>query len=71
MGVGAGVLFLDWMLDSLARTTVPDIGIARHLAPTTLAIAAAVGVVAVAAAPLFLTRRIRRMDIPDTLRVME
>lgn len=71
VGVGAGVLFLDAMLASLARTTVPDIGIARYLAPATLAIAAAVGVVAVAAAPLFLTRRIRRMDIPDTLRVME
>jgi len=71
VGVGAGVVFLDWMLDSLARTTVPDVGIARHVAPTTLGIAAAVGVVAVAAAPLFLVRRIRRMDIPDTLRVME
>ena len=71
IGVGAGVLFLDWMLDSLARTTVPDVGIARYVAPTTLGIAAAVGIVAVAAAPLFLTRRIRRMDIPDTLRVME
>lgn len=71
IGVGAGVLFLDWMLDSLARTTVPDVGIARYVAPATLGIAAAVGIVAVAAAPLFLTRRIRRMDIPDTLRVME
>jgi putative ABC transport system permease protein len=71
VGVGAGVLFLDWMLGSLARTTVPDIGIARYISSTTLAVAAAVGVVAVAVAPLFLTRRIRRMDIPDTLRVME
>jgi putative ABC transport system permease protein len=71
VGLGAGVLFLDWMLDSLAQTTVPDVGIERYLAPATVAIAAAVGVVAVAAAPLFLARRLRRMDIPGTLRVME
>ena len=30
-----------------------------------------VGLLATAAAPLLLTRRIRRMNIPDTLRVME
>ncbi len=71
VGLGAGVLFLDWMLDSLAQTTVPDVGIERYVAPATVGIAAAVGVVAVAAAPLFLTRRLRRMNIPDTLRVME
>ena len=71
IGIGAGLVFLDWMLGSLASTTLPDLGIDRYLSPTTLAVVAAVGIVAVAAAPLFLTRRIRRMDIPDTLRVME
>ena len=71
LGVGAGALFLGWMLRSLATTTLPDIGVDAYLSPTTLVIAAAIGIVAVAAAPLFLLQRIRRMDIPDTLRVME
>ena len=71
IGIGAGAVFLGWMLRSLASTTLPDIGIDATMSATTLAIAAFVGVVAVSVAPLFLTRRIRRMDIPDTLRVME
>lgn len=71
IGVAAGIAFIGWMLRSLASTTLPDLGIALYVAPATLAIAAAVGVVAVAAAPLFLARRVARMDIPDTLRVME
>lgn len=71
IGIGAGLVFLQWMLGSLATTTLPDLGIQRYLSPTTLLLAVAVGIVAVATAPLFLTRRIRHMDIPDTLRVME
>ncbi len=71
VGIAAGVVFLDWMLGSLATTTLPDLGITRSLSPTTIVAAGVVGVVAVALAPLFLTRRIARMDIPDTLRVME
>ena len=62
---------LSWILDSLASLTLPDFGIERHISATTVAVAAVVGVVAVALAPLFLTRRIRRMNLPDTLRVME
>lgn len=71
IGVAAGIVFLDWMLASLATTTLPDLGIDRYVSPATVVVAAAVGIVAVAAAPLFLVRRIRRMDIPDTLREME
>jgi putative ABC transport system permease protein len=71
VGVAAGIVFLDWMLASLASTTLPDLGIERYVSPATVVVAATVGIVAVAAAPLFLIRRIRRMDIPDTLRVME
>lgn len=71
IGIVAGLVFLDWMLASLASTTLPDLGMTRYLAPTTIAIAVVVGTVAVAVAPLFLVRRVRRMDIPDTLRVME
>jgi putative ABC transport system permease protein len=71
VGLGAGTLILDWMLRSLTGSSLPDFGISVHLAPATLLAALVVGVVAVAVAPLLLVRRIRRMDIPDTLRVME
>ncbi len=71
IGVGAGVVFLDWMLRSLAARTLPDIGIDLSLSATTVAAALVVGVLAVSLAPLLLVRRVRRMNLPDTLRVME
>ncbi len=66
-----GTLALDWMLQSLATRTLPDFGIARYVSPSTLGLAAVVGIAAVAIAPLFLVRRVRKMDLPGTLRVME
>ena len=71
LGLAAGSLVLQWMLTSIGERTLPDFGISLYLAPRTFVIALVVGVVAVAVAPLFLVRRVRRMDIPDTLRVME
>jgi len=71
IGLAAGVVFLGWMLQSLAARTLPDLGIGLSLAPSTIVIALLVGVLAVSLAPLFLVRRLRRMSIPDTLRVME
>ncbi|MGI9602864.1 MAG: FtsX-like permease family protein [Acidimicrobiales bacterium] len=71
VGLLAGTAMLNWMLRSLASRTLPDFGIERYVSPTTVALAALVGVVAVAVAPVFLYRRIRRMSLPDTLRVME
>ena len=71
IGLVGGVVFLQWMLTSLATTTLPDVGIDVYLSPTTILIAAFVGVASVAATPLFLVRRLRRMDLPGTLRVVE
>jgi putative ABC transport system permease protein len=71
IGVAIGTLMLDWMLASLTTRTLPEFGIARYIAPSTLAWAAGIGIVAVSVAPLFLVRRIHRMDLPSTLRVME
>lgn len=71
VGVGAGFVVLGWMLDSLATTSVPELLIEASLSWTTLILAAAIGIVSVGVAPLFLVRRIARMSIPDTLRVME
>ena len=52
-------------------TTVPDVGIDVYLSPTTILIAAIVGIASVAATPLFLVGRLRRMNLPGTLRVVE
>ena len=71
VGVTVGTVMLDWMLSSLARRTLPEFGIERYIAPSTLAWTAGIGIIAVSLAPLFLVRRIRNMDLPSTLRVME
>jgi putative ABC transport system permease protein len=71
IGLVGGVVFLQWMLTSLAATTLPDVGIDVYLSPTTILIAALVGIVSVAATPLFLVGRLRRMNLPGTLRVVE
>jgi hypothetical protein len=39
------------MLASLARTTLPDVGIDAYVSPTTIGAAAIVGIVAVTVAP--------------------
>jgi putative ABC transport system permease protein len=71
VGVIGGVLFLRWMLASLAATTLPDVGIDAYVSPTTILIAAIVGIASVAVTPLFLARRLQRMNLPGTLRVVE
>jgi putative ABC transport system permease protein len=71
VGVVGGVVFLNWMLDSLTTTTLPDVGIDVYLSPTTILIAAIVGIASVAVTPLLLGRRLRRMNLPGTLRVVE
>ncbi len=71
IGAAAGAYILRWMLDSISRRTLPDFLIDPVLSASTIGIAAVVGILAAVLAPLFLVRRIRRMDIPSTLRVME
>ena len=71
IGLAGGVIFIGWMLRSLATTTLPDVGMERYVSPTTILIAAAVGIAVMALAPVFLARRIATMDVPDTLRIME
>ena len=71
VGVVAGRLLLEWLLRVLLPSTFPDIGMIVDLSAGTLLTAVLFGVVAVALAPVLTLRRLRRMDIPSTLRVME
>ena len=64
-------MVLSWIVTRMLPDVVPDIGVSDHLAWTTIALALLLGVLAVGLAPLFSTRRLVRMDIPSTLRVME
>ena len=71
LGIAAGRLVLTWIVTRMLPDVVPDIGVSDHLAWTTVALALTLGVLAVSVAPLFSYRRLARMDIPSTLRVME
>ncbi|MCP5027243.1 MAG: ABC transporter permease [Actinomycetia bacterium] len=71
VGVGFGTVILRWVVLSTFDSTMPDLGIRVTLSATTLITALILGVVAVGIAPLLTARRLRRMDIPTTLRVVE
>ncbi|MCZ7526877.1 MAG: FtsX-like permease family protein [Acidimicrobiia bacterium] len=71
VGFVTGLLLVRWMVERLIPDTIPDLGLVTSVAPTTLATAVFMGVVAVGLAPLLTLRKLRRMDIPSTLRVME
>jgi putative ABC transport system permease protein len=71
LGVVAGRVVLGWMMSSQLDKTVPDLGVVPYVSATTLATAVLLGVVAVAVAPLLVSKRVRRLDIPSTLRVVE
>jgi putative ABC transport system permease protein len=71
LGAGIGLLAFSWMNDSLFADTWPEIAIERHLTPASMLAAVLVGVVAVTVTPYLMARRLRRMDVPSTLRVVE
>jgi len=71
IGVIGGLALLNWLITVQFASTFPDLGVVVSLSPRTVLIAAGLGIVAVSVAPLLGARRIRRMDIPSTLRVVE
>jgi putative ABC transport system permease protein len=62
---------LRWITGSLLPRTLPDIGVLPDLAGGTVLTALAIGSVAVSVAVLLTARKLRRMDVPATLRVVE
>jgi putative ABC transport system permease protein len=71
VGVGAGWVLLGVLIDTRVKDTLPDVYIRATVSPGTLAIAVVLGVLVVALAPLLNWRRLRAMDVPSTLKVME
>jgi putative ABC transport system permease protein len=70
-GLAAGYGLLHWFVGTVFPRTAPDIGLVLWMSPFSLAVVAAMGVAAVALAPVPTLRRMSRMDLPGTLRVME
>ncbi len=71
IGLLAGRLVVEWFAVSLVANTLPEVGINAQLSTGTMMSAVVLGVAAVAIAPLFTLRRLLRVDVPSTLRVME
>ncbi len=70
-GVVGGYVLLAWLNATSVADVLPEIGVTTSLATSTLVLAAGLGVLTVALAPLLSARKLRRLDIPSTLRVVE
>jgi putative ABC transport system permease protein len=70
LGLGLGVLALGWLMARSAGE-MPEIEMPVSVSPATIAATLLFGIVVVGLAPLLTARKLRRMDVPSTLRVME
>jgi putative ABC transport system permease protein len=71
LGVAGGIAAVWWMTSELFSSTLPEFGMTVVLTPGTVVLTMILGIGAVAIAPLFTVRRLRRMDVPGTLRLVE
>jgi putative ABC transport system permease protein len=71
IGLAVGIALVAWVVDAKMSEMLPDLAIPLAVAPSTLLAAVGIGVVVVGLAPLLMSRRLRRMDLPGTLRLVE
>ena len=71
VGIAVGIGLLIYLLYVILPASQPDFGISITFRPASVLIVIAFGILAVAAAPLLTARKLRREDLPATLRVME
>ena len=71
VGLGLGWLVIRWMTGSLLPEVLPDVEVDPRLTLASIAEVLVVGIGAMALAPLLTLRRLRRLDIPSALRVVE
>jgi len=71
IGLGAGYGLLAWLTATTIGGVMPEIGVTAVLSAGTVAAALLLGAGTVAAAPLFTLRRLRSIDVPSALRVVE
>jgi putative ABC transport system permease protein len=70
-GLAGGYEVLRWVATTSVPKVMPEIGVTATLSTTTVVLALLLGVGTVAAAPLLTLRRLRRLDVPSALRLVE
>jgi putative ABC transport system permease protein len=71
LGLGFGNAVLEWILATVFPAAIPDIAVVAAIQPLSYMVTVLLGVAATALAPLLNRRRLRRTDIPSTLRFVE
>ncbi|MGZ6975069.1 MAG: ABC transporter permease [Acidimicrobiia bacterium] len=71
LGLALGVAVLRWILDSVFPVAVPDLAVLEFLSTPSYLLTIAIGLAAAAAAPWLNVRRLRAMNLPNTLRYVE
>ena len=71
LGIVLGLGLLTWMIVVLFPASYPDMGVIMSVELLQMAGILAGGIAVVALAPALTVRKLRRMDIPGTLRVLE
>jgi putative ABC transport system permease protein len=71
LGLAGGFGMTSWMVNAILTDTLPDFGVLPVVGAGTVVQALVVGVAAVAVAPSLTLPRLRRLDVPATLRVLE
>tara|TARA_B100000470_G_C19779946_1_gene387200 strand:- start:261 stop:1778 length:1518 start_codon:yes stop_codon:yes gene_type:complete len=70
-GLGIGFLLLDYFINTVFASALPEIGMYLSVSTTTYVNTIVLGVFAVGIAPVFAIRKLTRTNIPSTLRVLE
>jgi putative ABC transport system permease protein len=70
-GIAGGYALLAWLISTTIPGVMPELGVTATLTGGSILAALLLGIAAVSIAPLFTLHRMRRMDIPSTLRLVE
>ena len=70
-GIAGGYGLLSWLVATTIPSVMPEIGVTAALTGGSILAALLLGLGTVCVAPLFTVRRLRRMDVPSTLRLVE
>jgi putative ABC transport system permease protein len=70
-GIVGGYALLSWLVGTTIPGVMPELGVTAALTGGSILTALLLGIGTVSIAPLFTLGRMRRMDIPSTLRLVE